>query len=86
MILHCVCIILLDLSFLGFMLLRSGNLLCVAAVPSFAGQCNSQGNNILSAVQSLAIMKIAPLNILVLVQVHMLKHLSLGKWNCWVMG
>ena len=59
MILHCVCIILLDLSFLGFMLLRSGNLLCVAAVPSFAGQCNSQGNNILSAVQSLAIMKIA---------------------------
>lgn len=52
----------------------------VAMVPSFSCQCNSQSNGIYSPVQFLAIMKTVPLNILVLVQVYMFKHFSLGRY------
>lgn len=52
----------------------------MAVGPSSAGQGESQGHGESFCQPVLASMKTVPLNILVLVQVHMFKHFSLGKY------
>lgn len=72
-------IVLLDLSLLSFVLLRSGHCAVCGLEALSAEPWGFQSHSGLFCLPVFASVKTAPLNVLVLVQGHMFKHFSLGK-------